>query len=167
MPRGSVGDLVPTKELAILLISCTETPKSQSLISPFVLTKILDGLTSLTELCCDCDWIGLCISWKNEDLRTTVKLHALERREKILMGACSDIEKRVTFSAITSSVRLLRALYTTPPIPSYPQIAHPIFPPKLFSLSEIISSKKHDSEGRIVYLRRRGVLRNRRRYKNI
>ena len=39
-------DLVPTNELAIESISWPLTPKSQSLISPLELTKILDGFTS-------------------------------------------------------------------------------------------------------------------------
>ena len=42
-------DLVPTKELAMELMSCPLTPKSHSLISPLELTKILDGLTSASQ----------------------------------------------------------------------------------------------------------------------
>jgi hypothetical protein len=38
--------LVPTNVLAIELISSPDTPKSQILISPFELAKILDGLMS-------------------------------------------------------------------------------------------------------------------------
>lgn len=38
--------LVPTKVLAIELMSSPETPKSQSLISPPELTRMLLGLTS-------------------------------------------------------------------------------------------------------------------------
>ena len=38
--------LVPTKVFAIELMSSPETPKSQSLISPCELTRMLEGLTS-------------------------------------------------------------------------------------------------------------------------
>lgn len=38
--------LVPTKVLAIELMSSPETPKSQILISPAVLTRMLEGLIS-------------------------------------------------------------------------------------------------------------------------
>lgn len=40
-------DLVPTNEFAKESISCPDTPKSHSLISPLELTNTLEGLTSL------------------------------------------------------------------------------------------------------------------------
>ena len=52
-------DLVPTKELAMELMSCPLTPKSQSLISPLEFTRMLDGFTSVKERCvcvCVCGW---------------------------------------------------------------------------------------------------------------
>ena len=39
--------LVPTKVLAIELISSPETPKSQILMSPAVLARMLEGLMSV------------------------------------------------------------------------------------------------------------------------
>jgi hypothetical protein len=40
--------LVPTNVLATELISSPDTPKSQILISPFELTKMFDGLISVS-----------------------------------------------------------------------------------------------------------------------
>ena len=41
---------MPTKELAMLSISMQETPKSQSLISPWLLTSMFEGFTSSEEI---------------------------------------------------------------------------------------------------------------------
>lgn len=50
MPRRTaMYDLVPTKELAMELMSCPLTPKSHSFISPLELTRMLDGFTSMRE----------------------------------------------------------------------------------------------------------------------
>ena len=49
-------DLVPTKELAMELMSCPLTPKSQSLISPLEFTRMFDGFTSVRER-----WVCLCM----------------------------------------------------------------------------------------------------------
>lgn len=53
-PRTLMYIDVPTKELAMELISSPETPKSQSLISPQELRRILEGFISR--------WIILCTS---------------------------------------------------------------------------------------------------------
>ena len=50
-------DLVPTKELAMELMSCPLTPKSHSLISPLEFTRMLDGFTSVRERC-------VCVWWR-------------------------------------------------------------------------------------------------------
>ena len=48
-----IYDLVPTKDTATESISCPLTPKSQSLISPLVFTKIFDDFTSARDQATD------------------------------------------------------------------------------------------------------------------